>query len=329
MGTKTVAVTGASGFVGRWMVRELLARGYGVRALVRSREKAREVLPNGPVLVVGDISDAGKAEELLEGCGACINLLGIIRETRGDSGQRPQTFQRIHVDATRMLVAKCQERGVRRFVQMSAINATDAGQTEYQRTKFEAEMLVRLSDLDWTIFRPSFIHGPDGEFVQMVKGWAKGHAAPYVFIPYFTRSVEDKRVPLGPVHDIDPKVAPVYVGDVAHAFVVSLENQRTFGEVYNLVGSETLSFPDMLRFMRDHIHGAHENQPVFGLPSHVGANVAKGAKALGMGGLLPFDEGMAKMGAMDTTASLTKFREHTGIEPAPFKASFKTYAGQV
>jgi NADH dehydrogenase len=325
---KTVALTGATGFVGRYVARELLSRGYAVRALVRSREKARQVL-SGTQLVTGDIADQGKADELLDGCAACINLLGIIRETRGDHGERPQTFQRIHVDATRLLVAKCQEKKIPRFLQMSAINVTDAGSTEYQRTKFEAEMVVRLSDLAWTIFRPSMIHGPEGEFVQMVKGWATGHAAPFVFIPYFTRGVEDKRVPLGPVHDIDPKVAPIYVGDVAHAFVSAIDNPRTHGEVYNLVGTETLSWPAMLSYMRDHIHGAHEGHPVFGIPSHVAANAAKAATRLGMGGLLPFDEGMARMGAMDATASLTKFREHFQTDPAPFRASFKNYAAQV
>jgi uncharacterized protein YbjT (DUF2867 family) len=327
MPTQTVAVTGASGFVGRYIVRELLAKGYAVRALVRSREKARGVLPDrGVSLVVGDISDQGKADELLEGCTACINLLGIIREARGQQGQRPQTFQRIHVDATRVLVSKGQQRGVRRFLQMSAINVSDVGLSEYQRTKFEAEMIVRLSDLDWTIIRPSLIHGPEGEVVRLVQGWASGHAAPFFFMPYFTRSVEDKRVPLGPVAEEDPRIAPVAVTDVAKAFAAAIENPRAVGEVYNLVGSQTLSWPEMLRYMRDQLPDAHKEQPAWGVPGNLASRVAMLAQRLGMGRMLPFDEGMAKMGAQDSTATLEKVREHLGIDPAPFKESFRQYA---
>ncbi len=330
MSKKTVAVTGASGFVGRYIVRELVSRDYSVRALVRSRDKARQALPERAVtLIQGDISDAGKPDELLTGCDACINLLGIIRETRGEPGQRPQTFQRIHVDATRALVNACQQRGVQRFIQMSAINVTDTGVSEYQRSKFEAEMIVRLSSLEWTIFRPSLIHGKESEVVHLAQGWASGHGVPYFFMPYFTRSVEDKRVPLGPVAEHDPSVAPVLVTDVARAFADALDNPRTVGEVYNLAGAEVLTWPQMLRHMRDHFPDGHKEQPAWGIPGALAARVALLAKHLGMGRMLPFDEGMALMGAQDFTAALEKAREHLNWQPAPFTSSFKQYAPQL
>lgn len=326
----TIAVTGATGFVGRYIVRELVSRNHSVRALVRSREKARRVLPERSVtLVQGDISDPGRAEELVQGCNACINLLGIIREVRGGPGQRPQTFQRIHVDATRTLVNACQQRGVRRFLQMSAINASDTGVSEYQRSKFEAEMIVRLSDLDWTIFRPAIIHGKESEIVRLAQAWASGHGAPYFFMPYFTRAVEDKRVPLGPVDEHDPSIAPVLVNDVARAFADALENPKTIGEVYNLAGEEVLTWPQFLSYMRDHLPGAHPEQPVWGIPAPVAARAAAVAKQLGMGRMMPFDEGMALMGAQDATASLEKAREHLNWRPAPFRESFAKYAALV
>jgi NADH dehydrogenase len=326
----TVALTGASGVVGRALTRELLSRGHAVRALIRSREKARAALPSDPqlILVQGDISDQGLAERLLDGADACINLLGILRESRGE-GSKPQTFQRIHIDATRLLVHRCEASGIRRFVQMSALGVSDMGVSRYQRTKFEAEMIVRLSDLDWTIFRPSIIHAPQAEFIQLCKEWAAGHAQPYFFMPYFTRQVEDKRVPLGPVNSVDPIVAPVSAEDVARAFASCLANRNTYGEVYNLVGSQTLTWPQMLAFIRDHVHGAHEEQPIFGIPATHAAYVALAAKHLGLAGLLPFDEGMARMGAMDSVASLTKFREDFGFEPEAFKPSFERYAATV
>jgi uncharacterized protein YbjT (DUF2867 family) len=327
----TVAVTGASGFVGRYVVRELLGRGHSVRALVRSRDKARQALPASDrlELIVGDISDQGIADRLLKGAQACVNLIGILRETRGQAGERPQTFERLHVGATRVLVTGCESLGVRRFAQMSALGVSDMGQTEYQRSNFEAEQIVRLSSLEWTIFRPSIIHGPEGEFVRLVKQWASGHIAPYFFMPYFTRQVEDKRVPFGPVESVAPSVQPVAVVDVARAFADCLTSPRTVGEVYNLVGSEVLSWPEMLRAMRDQIPGAHEEQPAWGISSTLAARAAHVAGLLGLGAALPFDAGMATMGAEDSTASLDKLREDFGFVPAPFRASFEQYAQRV
>ena len=61
--------------------------------------------------------------------------------------------------------------------------------SDYHTTKYRAEQYVRESGLDWTIFRPSIIHGPGGEFMRMVAGWARGTKAPYFFMPYFGAGV--------------------------------------------------------------------------------------------------------------------------------------------
>ncbi|MDX2131481.1 MAG: NAD(P)H-binding protein [Planctomycetota bacterium] len=323
----TVAMTGATGFVGGYVVRELLARGYGVRALVRDRAAARSSLPGSVTLVEGDILDERRVDELLGGAQACVNLAGIIREVR--TGGRAQTFERVHTRAARLLVERCTALGVRRFVQMSALGVRDVGVSEYQRTKWEAEQAVRLSELDWTIFRPSLIHGPEGEFVRLAKGLCSGHEAPWVFIPYFAREVEDVRVPLGPVTLVAPRVQPVWVQDVAGAMVRSLGTPAAVGEIYNLAGGEVLTWPEMLREVRDHVHGANRDLEPMGVPSVAAAWGAKAAGAVGLGGLLPFDEGMARMGAEDSTASVVKATEDLEFRASGFRATFRAYAGAV
>ncbi|CAG1010534.1 NADH dehydrogenase,E; NADH dehydrogenase [Phycisphaerales bacterium] len=321
----TVAVTGATGFVGRYVVRELVAAGYQVRALVRDRAKARTLLPSARVTVIqGDALDRPRVDEMLNAAQACINLLGIIREAPNG-----QTFERVHTRATRLLVERCEALSVRRFVQMSALNVRDVASCEYQRTKWEAEKAVRTSSLDWTILRPSLIHGPEGEFVHLAKRWAGGHHAPWLFIPYFSREVEDKRVPLGAVSFADPMVQPIDVRDAAKAFAACLPNETTFGEVYNLVGSEALSFPDMLRHIRDHVHGANRDLEPHGIPGHAAGLAAKAAGMMGLGSLLPFDEGMAVMGTEDATANLEKVKADLGLNPRPFRAAFAEYAASV
>ncbi len=322
---RTVAVAGASGFVGRAVVRELVSRGHSVRALARDRAKARAVLPrDGVSIVAGDITDPGAVADLLSGSSACINLIGIIRENRSAG----QTFHKCHTESVRILADACATGGgaVTRFVQMSALGVKDVHVSEYQRTKFEGEQVLRRSSLDWTIFRPGLIHGVDGEFVHTAVQWCSGNHPPYLFLPYFTRGVEETRVPLGGVTQIDPVVAPIFVGDVARAFATCLDRPESIGEIYNLAGPERLSWPAMLRTMRDNIPGANTRLQPFGLPGEIAALGAKAAAFAHVGQFLPFDEGMARMGSEDSVATLDKVQTDLGLSPRPFTESFRSYA---
>lgn len=323
MAHETIAVTGASGFVGSHVVRELLARGHGVRALVRDKDKAMRTLGEQPglKLIEGDVTDAARIDELLRGCSACIHLVGIIREVR----RLGQTFQRMHVDATRVMVQACQRAGVTRYLHMSALGVRDVGVSAYQHTKFEAEQIVQRSELAWTIFRPGMIVGKGSMFVEMVDGWVKGHKPPFVFMPYFTRGVEDQRVPLGGENTVIPRIAPIAVEDVAMAFANAVHSPRTHGEIYNLVGSQTLSWPEMLTMMREMTPGALRVHP-FGLPAEPLALGAQAAALVGLEGLLPFDAGMARMGGEDSVADLTKAREDLGVSPRGFGETFRALA---
>jgi uncharacterized protein YbjT (DUF2867 family) len=338
---KTIAVTGATGFVGRSVVRELLSRGHRVRAMVRSLEKAAEVLPStsgGNLdLVVGHALDGRTPADLVKGAHACIHLIGIIREVRGSdsSSGGPQTFQRMHVQATRAVLEACRAAGASaggggvRYLHMSALGASPEGKAPYQRTKFEAEVLVRHSGLDWTIFRPTVIHGPDSEFVQMMDGLCSGQEPPWYFIPYFTRDVIDESVPLGPPRAEAAKVQPIAVEAVAWCFAEALEKDITIGEIYNLVGPDVLNWQELTTFFRDTLPGADHKLPVGRIPGAHGVALAKIAGALGLGGLLPFDAGQAQMAMEDSTAELHKVGTHLGLKPRPFKETVMAYAPQL
>lgn len=321
----TVAVTGASGFLGRYVVRALLARGYHVRALVRSREKANAVLPADPrlTLVEGSILDRRSPGELVAGAQAAVNLIGIIREARR------QTFKGMHVDAVSALLDACHaaDPAVRRLVHISAVGITPDGKAEYQRTKFAGEALVRKSGLDWTVLRPGLVHGPDGEFVQMVQGWTSGSIAPYFFVPYFTRMVEhEEGVPAGRISFEAAEVAPVAVTDVAEAVCRALERCESIGEVYNVVGPEVYTWKTLFETFAEHLPGSDSTLPVIGLPARPHAHMAAVAKKLGMGALFPFDAGQAFMAEDDVSADLDKVRTDLGLQPRAFKQVLKEYA---
>ncbi|MGQ0629003.1 MAG: NAD(P)H-binding protein [Phycisphaerales bacterium] len=320
---KTVAVTGATGFVGRTIVRALVEKGYKVRALCRDHEKARVTLPlrREVQLVVGEVHDDVSADAVCAGADAVIHLIGIIRP-----GGKGQTFERMHTGATQVIVDAATRAGAKRFVHMSALGVTIDGKAEYQRTKASAEMVVRRSGLDWTVFRPGLIHGPEGELTQQIAGWCTGDKQPWILIPYFARMVEhDEGVILGRVTFEPAQVAPVSVDCVAACFVEALARPATVGEVYNVVGSEELSFKQMLAFYRDGMPLGEKTLPIAPVPGPAAVVQAKIAKALGFGNFLPFDEGMAHMATQDATASLDKLKAHMGITPAGFRETAGRY----
>lgn len=322
----TVAVTGATGFVGRWIVRELLVRGWSVRALARSESKARRVLPQGTGLTVvqGGILDRDTLGTLMEGVDACVHLVGIIREAGGQ-----QTFENMHAEATRRVIRAGEKRSEERVaaggepirhVQMSALGVRDGSTIPYQKTKRDGEKAVETSDLRWTIFRPGLIHGHDGEFTQMVTDWVRGKSAPFVFVPYFTPGW----LPFG--HGA--ATAPCRVEDIAQMFCDALDNDSAIGKTYDLAGPDELPFDDMLRIFKKRVPHA-KPLPILGVPGKVAVIQAKIAGAIGLGGLLPFDEGMARMAMEPSVSNCALARADLGFDPMAFEEALKTYADRL
>ncbi|PLX90249.1 MAG: hypothetical protein C0614_01040 [Desulfuromonas sp.] len=219
-----VLVTGATGFVGREVVRQLAAAGHAVLALVRKGSEDK-LPPSLPIEIRhGDVTEAARLADALDGCDAVIHLVGIIREFPG----RRITYQRLHVEANGNLLAAAKQQGVQRLVQMSANGTGPEAKTGYHRTKWQAEQAVRDSDLDWTIFRPSLIFGRGGEFVEMLAGMIRS-------------------LPLVPViGDGRYRMQPVAVEQVAESLVKSLQMPQTISQTYLLGGGGDYSYNEIL-----------------------------------------------------------------------------------
>jgi NADH dehydrogenase len=255
--------------------------------------------------------DERALDDAARGVDAVIHLVGIIMERRG----RGITFERIHFQGAKSVVNATKRAGVRRYMQMSALGARPDAVSDYHKTKFAAEQYVRGSGLDWTIFRPSLIHGPGGEFMQMEKKWAKRKAPPFLFMPYFGAGAMGSGGA--------GKLQPIYVGDVARAFVDALEKPQTIGEVYLLGGSERVTWPELHRISAEAIVG--KKRAVMALP----AWYAKALTRVVPGPLLPFNRDQVIMSQEDNTCDLSKFKDDFGWEPRGFASSIWEYANRM
>ena len=127
-----VFVTGGTGFVGSCLIRHLVEAGNEVVALCRAGSEDKLPASENVEGVAADLFDANEIAGRLDGCDAVIHLVGIIREFPG----KGVTFQRLHVEATRAVVAAAQQAGVKRYLQMSANGTRPGATTPYHRTKW-------------------------------------------------------------------------------------------------------------------------------------------------------------------------------------------------
>ena len=216
-----VFMAGGTGFVGGNLCATLREAGHELRLLVHSRHECHG---SGIEQVEGDATDMQTFAGKVAGCDAVINLIGIIREFPG----RGISFEKLHVEATRTMLAATKQAGIRRYIQMSSLGTRPDAVSGYHQTKWRAEELVRESGLEWTIFRPSLIFGPGDAFVNMLAG-------------------QIRKLPVVPViGDGAYRMQPISVNDVARCFSMALGMPETVGQTFELCGGDRMSFGEML-----------------------------------------------------------------------------------
>ena len=164
---KTVALTGATGFVGRITLDRLVAAGWHVRALTR-RDQHKKA---GVSWVHGRLDDAASLNELCKGADAVLHIAGVVNAPHAAG------FESGNVTGTANMIAAAQSAGIHRFVAVSSLAAREPALSVYGASKAKAENLVKASTLDWTVIRPPGVYGPgDTEMFDMfriaTKGWA-------------------------------------------------------------------------------------------------------------------------------------------------------------
>ena len=231
MALHKICLLGGTGFVGRRLIACLSKAGHDVVILTHHREWHRDFLVLPTVrLVEGDVHNAGFLQQQFEGRGTVINLVGILNE-KGRSGKG---FARAHAELPEKIVLACREAGVPRLLHMSALHAARTAPSHYLRTKAlgeEAVLRAESPDFHVTSFRPSVIFGPGDSFLNRFAGLLR--LMPGVF----------------PLACPNARFQPVYVEDVARAFIQSLDNRKTFGQRYDLCGPRMYSLREIVEYV--------------------------------------------------------------------------------
>ena len=217
-----VLVTGATGFLGRHVVRELVAHHHDVLCLVHSPGKERVFSSLDVEVHYGSILDRESLTQALYGVQAVVHLVGIIRPTRRAS------FDQVHRQGTANIAEAAKESGVREIVYVSAMGATLDSKYPYLYSKYQGEIRVINSGLNYTILRPSVIFGQGDEFLTALAGLVR----------------------MGPVAPVvgsgKNRMQPVAVEDVARCIAVSVGNSMVKGRTFNLGGPQRLSYNEIL-----------------------------------------------------------------------------------
>lgn len=247
MDRRIVTVFGGTGFVGRHIVKRLLERDFIVRVPTRNFERVKKLKPMGylgqVVPVHCDVRNEDSIRGAIEGSEAVVNLLGILYE-RGSSN-----FLNIHVKAAKRIAEEARACGVKTFVQMSALGVDQNSAANYATSKLAGENAVREVFPSAVIFRPSVIFGPNDNFLNKFATMARfSPVLPVIGAPGLPKvDLGEGKVDI--LGDGGPKFQPVYVGDVADAFVAAVGDTGLAGKTFELGGPETYSFMGLLRDM--------------------------------------------------------------------------------
>ncbi len=300
-----VLLTGASGYVGGYVLDALLERGHTVRAFVRDAGGALAARP-GVDVHRGDVTDVSTFGRAFDGVDAVVHLVGII-----DEAPPGVTFEKVHVDGTRNVAYAAREAGVTRFVHMSANGARPDGRSAYQTTKWRAEEVVRgVGFGHLVVFRPSTLFGDPGpnnpEFAKRL--W-ETLVKPFPVLPVFGRG----RYELQPVH----------VAACASAMAQAVDRDASAGQSYCVAGHERIQYRDVLRRIA---HGGGVTpKPMAPVPVPV---ARLGVNTLGRAGLLPISPAQFEMLVEGNTCDPTAFFADFGVESPRFDGTSLVYLRQ-
>ncbi len=228
MKVKNCLIFGGSGQIGRHLIRILTKNNYKVTVVTRNiHQKSYKIKTQANAgyieIVEASIFDEKKIRKLFENADICINLVGILFESRGGN-----SFKNIHTIFPTLLSKMCKEYNLDKFIHLSALGINQAIDSEYARTKLEGEINILKNFSQSNILRPSIVYSVDDNFTTN-------------FMTLLSR------LPIFPLYySGKTKFMPIHCTDLANIiYYIISKNIET--NIVECVGPETLSFKEILK----------------------------------------------------------------------------------
>ena len=225
MKNRICTILGGGGFIGRYLVRNLSKKNY--RCIISTRNTFQkgylktQATPGSIELIKWNSNNFDELKESIKNSDVVINLIGILYETRR------QKFMNIHRDIPEAVSKICAQSDVKKFIQVSAIGASENSKSLYQRSKFQGELKALTNFKNTVIIRPSVVCGTEDNFTNL----------------FSKLSI----LPIIPVVKMNYKFQPILVSDVADTIVKAIEAKDNHGKIYEIGGPQVISFGDMVK----------------------------------------------------------------------------------
>lgn len=218
-----ILLTGASGFIGQHLLHALENDNHQVTACSRNLKRLTARFPNTTLLQLnfGEMLDSSDWLPHLENIDMVINAVGIIQEST------TQSFVNTHTHAPAALFRACEQAGVQRVVQISALDAASNQPARYHSSKGAADEILESLAINWFIFKPSIVYGAGAKSMALFRALA---ALPIV--------------PL--IGNGQQEIQPVYIDDLVNAIMRCVNDNLSAKQTINAVGPEPITFIDLM-----------------------------------------------------------------------------------
>jgi uncharacterized protein YbjT (DUF2867 family) len=243
-----ICVLGGTGFIGRHLLNRLVARGDKVVVPTRRLSHARELYPlPGVDVVPADIHEDATLGQLVRGCDAAINLVGILYSRPARSPQEPYgpDFAKVHVELPRRFAEAAARAGVEHLLHVSAVGAGPDAPSEYLRSKAAGgeAVLAARDHLNATVFRPSVVFGPEDRFLNLFADLQRLFPVVFLACP-------------------EARFQPVFVEDVAAVMARALFDRSSYHREFELCGPSTYTLRELVEYAG---RASGHPRPVIGL----------------------------------------------------------------
>jgi NADH dehydrogenase len=295
MGQERILVTGANGFVGKYMVRELLSRDYEVVCFIQPGTSEEPLSGLDIELKWGDLRDKDSLIPAVAGAQAVIHLAAAV------AVPDPRTNFEVNVTGVQHLMDVCKLNDVERVIAYSSISAKRQRAGAYAHSKKQSESILSDSQAHVTIFRPDLIYGNGSGGLRKIIKQVKAYP---LFIPMVGKGEIIRQ--------------PVYVRDIVKLTADVIPNPTSFNKAFDVGGETPIRFRELVLMIADEFG---VNKTIFPIPRWTAKLVAYALEEISPNPAFTSDNVLGLIESTDFDAAAT-IRE-LSFTPTPLRAGLK------